>query len=41
MCGPKFCSMRISQDVRERYAPEMARKSAEFLDLGGTVHVDA
>ncbi|CUR58709.1 biosynthesis of the pyrimidine moiety from 5-aminoimidazole ribotide (AIR) (thiamin biosynthesis) [metagenome] len=35
MCGPKFCSMRISQDVRERFA----EKSAEFLSLGGTVYV--
>jgi phosphomethylpyrimidine synthase len=42
MCGPKFCSMRISQDVRERFAQElgMKQKSAEFLDLGGTVYVD-
>ena len=30
MCGPKFCSMRISQDVRERFA----EKSAEFLSAG-------
>ncbi len=35
MCGPKFCSMRISQDVRDRFA----EKSAEFLELGGTVYV--
>jgi phosphomethylpyrimidine synthase len=35
MCGPKFCSMRISQDVRERFA----EKSAEFLELGGSVYV--
>ncbi len=42
MCGPKFCSMRISQDVRDRYAAElgMKEKSAEFLDLGGTVYVE-
>ncbi|KAA1421345.1 phosphomethylpyrimidine synthase ThiC [Nocardioides humilatus] len=39
MCGPKFCSMRISQDVRDRFAPEMAQKSAEFLELGGSVYV--
>lgn len=39
MCGPKFCSMRISQDVRDRFAPEMAQKSAEFMELGGTVYV--
>ena len=35
MCGPKFCSMRISQDVRERFR----EKSAEFLALGSTVYV--
>ncbi|GAA4809312.1 phosphomethylpyrimidine synthase ThiC [Nocardioides caeni] len=45
MCGPKFCSMRISQDVRERFADEvraagMAQKSAEFVELGGTVYVE-
>ncbi|UAL30667.1 phosphomethylpyrimidine synthase ThiC [Nocardioides rotundus] len=37
MCGPKFCSMRISQDVRERFK----EKSEEFLELGGTVYVDS
>ncbi len=49
MCGPKFCSMRISQDVRDRFgadlSPEdaalgMKEKSAEFLELGGTVYVE-
>jgi phosphomethylpyrimidine synthase len=29
MCGPKFCSMKITQDVRD-YAAEMERKAAEF-----------
>lgn len=50
MCGPKFCSMRITQDVRD-YAKEhgyepvsaldlkMAEKSAEFRKLGGDVYV--
>ena len=51
MCGPKFCSMRISQDVRDRFGadlrpgldPEvgMKEKSAEFVELGGTVYVEA
>jgi phosphomethylpyrimidine synthase len=36
LCGPKFCSMRISQDVRERFA----EKSAEFVELGASVYVD-
>jgi phosphomethylpyrimidine synthase len=46
MCGPKFCSMRISQDVRDRFGgdldPEvgMKQKSAEFLELGGSVYLE-
>lgn len=36
MCGPKFCSMRISQDVREQFA----KKSEQFVELGGTVYVE-
>jgi phosphomethylpyrimidine synthase len=50
MCGPKFCSMRISQDVRDRFgnptggtqgarAEGMAAKSREFLELGASVYV--
>src|ERR671915_442632 len=27
MCGPKFCSMKITQDVREYAAAEMAKKA--------------
>jgi len=45
MCGPKFCSMRISQDVRDRFATQeaevgMAKKSEEFLELGASVYVE-
>jgi phosphomethylpyrimidine synthase len=46
MCGPKFCSMKISQDVRERFGSDldpdvgMKQKSEEFLELGGTVYVE-
>ncbi|WP_140909240.1 phosphomethylpyrimidine synthase ThiC [Cognatiluteimonas lumbrici] len=52
MCGPKFCSMRITQDVRD-YAAEhglepdaalgegMAAKSAEFRQSGGKVYHEA
>ena len=43
MCGPKFCSMRISQDIREeatRIAEAgMAEKSAEFKASGGEIYV--
>lgn len=50
MCGPKFCSMRISKDVQD-YAKEngldsveaieagMAEKSQEFADHGGRVYL--
>ncbi len=50
MCGPKFCSMRISHDVR-KYAEErgltdaaaieagMAEKSGEFVDHGAKVYL--
>jgi len=45
MCGPKFCSMKITQDVRD-YAAKleeaeagMAEKSAEFRQMGGEVYL--
>jgi phosphomethylpyrimidine synthase len=50
MCGPHFCSMKITQDVRA-YAAEhglgedealtagMKEKSAEFVELGSNVYV--
>jgi phosphomethylpyrimidine synthase len=43
MCGPKFCSMRISHDIRddaERRAG-MALKSEEFLQEGGRLYIGA
>jgi phosphomethylpyrimidine synthase len=52
MCGPHFCSMRITEDVR-RYAEEqgietteavaagLAEKAAEFKKSGGELYVDA
>jgi len=52
MCGPKFCSMKISQDVRD-YAREngldeaaalaqgMAAKSAEFIGQGSEIYSKA
>ncbi len=50
MCGPHFCSMKISQDVRAYAAAKgvddgealqlgMAEKSAEFLDEGARVYL--
>ena len=43
MCGPKFCSMRITQDIRDAYGDEiakgMAEKSQEFADQGNRVYL--
>ncbi|HEY8578935.1 MAG TPA: phosphomethylpyrimidine synthase ThiC [Beijerinckiaceae bacterium] len=49
MCGPKFCSMKITQDLRveaaamldnEKAALEgMAEKSREFLEKGGQLYL--
>ncbi|MBO1359955.1 phosphomethylpyrimidine synthase ThiC [Acetobacter sacchari] len=43
MCGPKFCSMRISQDIRDdaQRLAGMEQKSREFRDAGSTVYVPA
>ncbi|HLN47297.1 MAG TPA: phosphomethylpyrimidine synthase ThiC, partial [Magnetospirillaceae bacterium] len=44
MCGPHFCSMRISQDVRD-YAASleieegMRAKAEEFKQAGGELYV--
>jgi phosphomethylpyrimidine synthase len=43
MCGPKFCSMKITQDLRKE-AEAMAgmeAKSREFLATGGALYVPA
>jgi phosphomethylpyrimidine synthase len=39
MCGPHFCSMKITQEVREYAERGMAEKSKEFLEKGGEVYV--
>jgi len=39
MCGPKFCSMKITQDVRDYAEQGMAQKSAEFKASGGEFYV--
>ena len=47
MCGPKFCAMKITQDVRD-YAAQlndkeqgMAQMSVKFREMGSKVYVDA
>ena len=38
MCGPHFCSMKITQDVREYAEKGMAEKSKEFVAQGGKIY---
>jgi phosphomethylpyrimidine synthase len=38
MCGPKFCSMRISHDLKEYAEQGMREKSLEFVELGATIY---
>jgi len=44
MCGPKFCSMKITQDVRDYAKAEEAKKGMEemsekFREMGGEVYL--
>jgi phosphomethylpyrimidine synthase len=39
MCGPKFCSMKISQDIRKAAQEGMQKKAEEFVQLGGNIYV--
>ena len=41
MCGPHFCSMKITQEVREFAERGMEEKSREFLNSGAEVYVPA
>ncbi|HEY8555446.1 MAG TPA: phosphomethylpyrimidine synthase ThiC [Burkholderiales bacterium] len=39
MCGPHFCSMKITQEVREYAERGLAEKSKEFRERGGELYV--
>ncbi len=39
MCGPKFCSMKITQEVREFAAQGMQDKAQEFRGAGSELYV--
>ena len=45
MCGPKFCSMKISQDILNKFGnnkeidDEMKKKSKEFKDTGSEIYI--
>jgi phosphomethylpyrimidine synthase len=39
MCGPKFCSMRITADIRASIEQQMAEKSKEFVEHGNQLYL--
>lgn len=39
MCGPKFCSMKISQEIRDSAAKGMEEKSKEFIENGKEIYL--
>ncbi|HVJ26841.1 MAG TPA: phosphomethylpyrimidine synthase ThiC [Vicinamibacterales bacterium] len=41
MCGPKFCSMELTQQVRKMAADGMDEKSREFREKGGAIYLKA
>ena len=41
MCGPNFCSMKLTEDVRKIAADGMAEKAKEFRDKGGEIYQPA
>lgn len=38
MCGPKFCSMQITQEIRDYAANGMFEKSEEFVQKGSEIY---
>jgi phosphomethylpyrimidine synthase len=38
MCGPKFCSMKISQEVRDAANKGMEEMSEAFRNQGGAIY---
>jgi phosphomethylpyrimidine synthase len=40
MCGPKFCSMKITQEVRDYAESGMAEMATEFRNSGGEIYLE-
>ena len=41
MCGPKFCSMKITQEIRDFAEQGMLDMSDKFRDTGAEIYQDA
>ncbi len=39
MCGPKFCSMKITQEIRDVARDGMVEKSKEFIEQGKEIYL--
>ena len=39
MCGPKFCSMKITQEIRAAAEAGMQEKSRGFKEKGGEIYL--
>lgn len=39
MCGPKFCSMKITQEIRDSAEQGMLDKSLEFIEKGKEIYI--
>lgn len=39
MCGPKFCSMKITQEIRDATEEGMLEKSKEFIEKGKEIYL--
>lgn len=39
MCGPKFCSMKITHEIREATEKGMLEKSQEFIEQGKEIYI--
>lgn len=39
MCGPKFCSMKITQEIRDSAEKGMLDKSQEFIEKGKEIYI--
>ncbi|MGZ9033620.1 MAG: phosphomethylpyrimidine synthase ThiC, partial [Rhodospirillales bacterium] len=41
MCGPKFCSMQTTQEVRAYARAGMEKMAGAFKEKGGRIYLDA
>ena len=40
MCGPKFCSMKISHEIKKESKESFDEMSKKFRKLGGNIYLE-